>query len=232
MTWNLRGYPEKDPASRAWFSTELAKLAPDVLCIQEIADQAKVTAFMTTEPHFTKVAFLDSPDGQDNAIFGDDQVAVNPLARPTGFQHPAAAAYVTCGGFDATVITVHLSWTDKVRREQEKALLKNFVAEARKADPDVLVAGDFNTEQPDIGELASSCGLKVMVPGNVTTTGTTHAGHRYDWLLVSPDLADEEAIGAEIVIFSTADLSTAKKVSDHLPVKARFRTEEQFKDRK
>jgi len=231
MTWNVRGYPEKDAASRDWFSAELARLAPDVLCIQEIANQSKINTFMSTERRFTRVAFADSPDGQDNAILGCDAVMIQDLPDPQDFQHPAQAAFITCGGFDGTVVTVHLSWTNTARREQEKRLLKGIVVAAFKTDPDVIVAGDFNTEEPDIDQLATSCGLKVMVPANVTTASTTHAGHRYDWFLVSPDLADEEAIGAEIVTFSNADLGPATKTSDHLPVRARFRKDERFRDR-
>jgi len=37
-------------------------------------------------------------------------------------------------------------------------------------------------------------------------------------------LADEEAIGAEIITLAAADLPAAKKVFDHLLVRARFRT--------
>jgi len=231
MTWNLRGYPEKDSAVRGWFTAELARLSPHVICIQEIADQARVSTFMTTERNFSKFAFSDSSDGQDNAILACDAVAIRDLPDPQGFQHPAQTAYVSLGGFDATIITVHLSWLDTTKREAEKRLLKEVVAQALKTDPDVIVCGDFNTQEPDISGLATSCGLQVMSPKNVATAGTTHAGNRYDWFLVSPDLADEEAAGAEIVTFSGTDLSTAKKVSDHLPVRAWFRTDARFRDR-
>lgn len=230
MTWNVRGYPEHDAGARAWFSSTLNRLAPDVLCIQEISGQNNVSQFLATEHRFTRVAFKDSRDSQDNAVFGDDAVEVRQLPTPTGFQHPAQVAYVTCGGFDATVVTVHLSWTDKAKRETEKVLLQGVVAQALKTDPDVVVCGDFNTEEPDISALASSCGLKVMVPRNITSASTTHAGHRYDWFLISPDLEAEEAIGAEIVTFPATDLSISTKVSDHLPVRARFRPDERFRD--
>ncbi len=232
MTWNVRGYPEKDAATRTWFSKQLADLAPGVLCIQEISDQSKITTFMSAESRFIKYAFSDSSDGQDNAIFVDSAADIKPLATPAGFQHPAAVAYVTSDGFDAVVVTVHLSWTDVSKRAREKQLLRGVVADALKIDPDVIVTGDFNTQRPDIDELAADCGLKVMVPGNVATAATTHAGSRYDWVLISPDLASEEAIGAEIVSFSGSDLTAAKKASDHLPVRAQFSTDQRFKDRK
>ena len=106
-----------------------------------------------------------------------------------------------------------------------------MVTEALKKDPDVIVVGDFNTTERDIEELAGSIGMKVMVPAGQDGVGTTHAGNRYDHFLVSPDLADEEAVGCHIETFEGEDLKTAKEVSDHLPVLARFRTEARFRDR-
>jgi exonuclease III len=71
-----------------------------------------------------------------------------------------------------------------------------------------------------------------MVPIGQNGIGTTHAGHRYDHFLVSADLANEEAVGCHIRTFGGDDLETAKKVSDHLPVLAEFRTDSRFRDRK
>ena len=87
VTWNLRGYPESEQAARDWFHQELAKLMPDVLCVQEIANQTKVNQFLSSESRFGKVAFLDSSDGQDNAIFAASDVAVEDMPDPMGF-HP------------------------------------------------------------------------------------------------------------------------------------------------
>jgi exonuclease III len=61
--------------------------------------------------------------------------------------------------------------------------------------------------------------------------GTTHANNRYDHFLVSPDLASEEALSCGIQTFAGADLEIAKRVSDHLPVLARFSTDTKYKDR-
>ena len=71
----------------------------------------------------------------------------------------------------------------------------------------------------------------VMVPPGQDGQGTTHAGNRYDHILISPDLANEEAISARIVTYEGADLETAKGVSDHLPVVGRFRVDMRFRDR-
>jgi endonuclease/exonuclease/phosphatase family metal-dependent hydrolase len=231
VTWNLRGYPETRSADRRWFTRELDGLHPDVICVQEIANQAKVDTFQAKEKHSASVAFSDSSDGQDNAIFADDRVTLEDLPDPTGFQHPAQAAYVAYRGFDAVVVTVHLSWTNAALREQEKALLKDVVTEALQKDPDVIICGDFNTTEPGIEELAQAIGMQVMVPAGQEGIGTTWAGNRYDHFLISPDLASEEAVSCRIVTFSGGDLTTAKRVSDHLPVLAVFRADSVFRDR-
>jgi len=232
VTWNVRGYPEKEQAQRQWFHQQLIEMNADVLCIQEIANQDKVNQLLATEERFKKVAFLDSSDGQDNAVFCTTSVGMEDIPDPNGFQHPAQATYVSCGGFDAVIVTIHLSWTNVEMREKEKSLLHNIVLQMLKKDPDVIIVGDFNTEEEGILELAQSIDMKVMVPPGQDGIGTTHAGHRYDHFLISPDLANEEAVGCHIKTFTGGELETAKKVSDHLPVLAEFRTDSRFKDRK
>jgi exonuclease III len=231
LTWNVRGYPEKEADRREWFSRQLAKTKPNVLCVQEIANQGSVQAFLTTEVAFKRCAFLDSSDGQDNAIFVASSVGMEDIPDPQGFQHPAQEAYVWCGGFDATVVTVRLSWTDVAMREQEKELLRGVVTDALARDPDVIIVGDFNTTEQGIGELAQAIGMLVMVPPGQDGVGTTHAGNRYDHFLISKDLADEEAITCRIETYSGDALEMAKPVSDHVPVIAWFRTDEAFRDR-
>lgn len=230
-TWNVRGYPENKQSDKDWFSQKLTELNPDAICIQEIANQNKVNTFLADEGHFASVAFFDSDDGQDNAIFSAQGVEMEDMLDPDGFQHPAQAAYVTYKGFDAVIVTVHLSWTDTAMREQEKLLLKNVVVEMLNKDPDVIIVGDFNTKEQGIQKLADSIGMKVMVPSGQDGVGTTHAGNRYDHFLISPDLADEEAVSCRIQTFTGDDLETAKSVSDHLPVLALFRAQSKFRDR-
>ena len=230
-TWNVYGYPETAADRRAWFSARLAELDPDVLCVQEIANEDRVAAFLETEAGFVAAAFKDSSDGQDNAIFVKSGAAVVDLPDPEGFQHPAQAAYVCCGGLDAVIVTVHLTWSDVDRREAEKELLATVVAELMAVDPDVMVAGDFNTTEAGMEELAVACGMTVMVPDGQDGVGTTDGGNRYDHFLVSPDLAQEEAISCRIETFDGHDEAMVFRVSDHLPVLAEFATGARFRDR-
>jgi len=64
------------------------------------------------------------------------------------------AVYISYKGFDAVVITVHLSWTNKEKRKKEKLLLKSVVSNMLQRDPDVIIVGDFNTKEEGIQELA------------------------------------------------------------------------------
>ena len=52
---------------------------PDIICIQEIANQDRVATFLATEKHFKSCAFQDSADGQDNAIFVDGLIDINDI---------------------------------------------------------------------------------------------------------------------------------------------------------
>ena len=231
VSWNVRGYPEKQQEHRTWFTNQLLKLSPDVICVQEIANRERVNSFLATEEGFTQAAFLNSSDGQDNAIFTSASVTIRDIPDPSGFQHPVQAAYISDKGFDAVIVTVHLSWTNVAMREQEKVLLNKVVSEMKRLDPDVIIAGDFNTKEKGIQALAKATGLKVMIPYGQDDVGTTHANNRYDYFLVTPDLAEEEAVSCRIETYSGNDLTKAKKTSDHLPVIARFRTDEKFMDR-
>jgi len=191
-----------------------------------------VNKFLAHEPGFDKAAFQDvRADGKDNVIFFAPDVQMIDLADPPGFLHRAQAAYFRYQGFDAVIITIHLAWTDKEQRAKERELLTNVVRQALEADPDVIIAGDFNTtEEPGdtILGLANALGLEILMPEN-TTIDTTYAGNNYDYILVSPDLFNEEALNdCRIVVFD--DEQIASKVSDHRPVIAGFRTDLAYSD--
>jgi len=233
-TWNLRGYPETAPDRAQWFTTTLSDIGPDILCVQEIANQDRVDTFLSTEG-FATAAFQDSSDGMDNAIFFANGIYVENMLDPEGFQHPAQEAYFRYQGLDAVLITVHLSWSDTARRAAERQLLVGVVNSALERDPDVIVAGDFNTTGAPgdtISGLAAELGLEVLIPNNMGSVGTTYAAdiHTYDYVLVSPDLYNEEALGSHICVFAHDDAQIARDVSDHRPVIAAFCADLRYRD--
>lgn len=230
LTWNIRGYPEKKEGRRNWFSEQLQKIDPDLICVQEIKNKQVVEEFLQKEG-FAKYAFKDRPsDGKDNAIFANEYVQIRDIADPQGFQHLAQAAYVRSNGFDAVIITVHLSCLDKDKRNQEKELLGKVVSDMLRIDPDVLICGDFNIKEKEIEELSAHLGMEVMEPENQEGVGTMHTGNRYDYFLISPDLVSEEAQTCHIEVFGESELAIAKQVSDHLPVIAYFSNALEFSD--
>ncbi len=167
-----------------------------------------------------------------NAIFAAEWIEFEDIPDPNGFKHPVQAAFIAYEGFDAIIVTLHLMFTDLAVREQEKVLLQSVVNDMLQRDPDVIIAGDFNITEAEIQELADSLGMQVMVPPDQDGVGTTHGangGNRYDHFLISPDLANEEAISCEIQVYSDEEI--AKKVSDHMPVLAIFNVEYEYKDR-
>jgi endonuclease/exonuclease/phosphatase family metal-dependent hydrolase len=235
-TWNLRGYPETAPDRAQWFTTTLSDIGPDILCVQEIANQDRVDIFLAVEG-FATAAFQDSSDGMDNAIFFANGIYVEDMPDPERFQHPAQEAYFRYRGLDAVLITVHLSWSDTAKRAAERQLLVGVVNSALERDPDVIVAGDFNTTGTPgdtISGLAAELGLEVLIPNNMGRVGTTYASdiHTYDYVLVSPDLYNEEALGSHICVFTHDDAQIARAVSDHRPVIAAFCTDLRYRDYK
>ncbi len=231
VTWNIRGYPENKRPHTDWFHRQLSKMAVDVLCVQEVANLERVEDLRSRDDRLARSAFADSPSGTDNAILCVDKVMLEGLADPVGFQHPPQVAWVSWKGFDAVVVSLHLSWKDRSLRRQEIQRLGDLLADVRAIDPDILLAGDFNLTEDAIESLAEQIGMEVMTPPHQRGLGTVHTGRRYDYFLLSPDLANEEFVSVHIETFSGDDLAIAKQVSDHLPVVAWFRVDEHFRDR-
>lgn len=231
-TWNVQSYPEVPAEERTWFTNQLKAINADILCIDEIANDKVVSQFETTEG-YAQVTFQNTSDSQDNAIFCRTGVGMESMTPPAGFQHLPAMAYVWSDGFDAVIVAVHLSFKDLAMRQQEKVALAQVVTAAMAKDPDVIVLGDFNTTPGDMRQLADSLHMTIMKVDNPDSVTTT-AKNRYDYILLSADLASEEADGciAHIVVPDAPQQELAWKVSDHRPVMAQFRTDARFKDRR
>lgn len=229
-TWNIRGYPERQAEDTEWFHEQMNKLGAEVLCVQEIANSQRVGELLAKDTHFTQGVCPDLAGGQENAILAVREITLKKLEVPRGFQHPVQAAFVAYRGFDAVVVTIHLAW-DESRRLDEMRLLEPLVRDMLKIDPDVMIVGDFNLRPAEARSLAERLGMSVLLGSNQAAGGTVYSGNSYDYFLISPDLAAEEAQGATVVVFDGADLEIARRVSDHMPVLAFFACDERFRDR-
>lgn len=230
-SWNLRGYPEQSPSLRHWFSQSLESLYTDILCVQEIGNQKNISEFLATEQGFDKVAFKNSSNDQDNAIFFAPTVQMIELPDLGGFVYPAQAAYFKYRGLDAVIINIHLAHTWE-KRIKERDLLVSIGRQALQVDPDVIIAGDFNTTgKPGdtIWGLASALGFKVAIPRNSSIGTLYNSGKTYDYILISPDLYLEEA-GPCCIIPTFDDEARAQAVSDHRPVSMCYWASSSFSD--
>lgn len=230
-TWNVRGYPETAPKDIDWFSHQLAELQADVLCVQEIASEARVATFLANHSEYENRVFVDSHSVHDNAIFATETIILEGLDVPDGFLHPPQVAYVARDGFDAVIVTLHLAWEPTERRYGEMRLLGPLVRDLLAIDPDVMLVGDFNLLPGQAQALAGRLGMTVLLGRNQSAVGTMFSGNSYDYFFISPDLAEEEAQGAAVVTFDRADLEAARRVSDHMPVLGFFSCDERFRDR-
>jgi endonuclease/exonuclease/phosphatase family metal-dependent hydrolase len=228
MTWNVRGYPEpkKSPERIALFSSTLSTYAPDILCIQEIANADCVSTFTRTEVGYQQAAFTDvASDGQDNAVFARTGTWMTDVQDPNGFEHRAQLAFFSSSGAAAVsgyVLSVHLSFKDSAARTRERSALVSWALPLVNAGLSVIIAGDFNTTTTagnTIDELAQSLGMTVIRPTS-PITATTYAGSAYDWVLVTPSLARTWCIKASVVSFANETL--AREVSNHRPVLVTF----------
>ncbi|MCK5245775.1 PKD domain-containing protein, partial [Candidatus Bipolaricaulota bacterium] len=209
MTWNVRGYPENSsyPERRVWFTSTIAGLDADILCIQEINGTAQ--DFIQRE-YVTSGFLNDTSDSMDNAVFFSSDVTASDWPDPSGFQHPAQSAFFEISGLSGYVITFHFAWTDTTQRANERVLLATVVSDYLALDPDLIIAGDFNTtgaSGDSIGELVRDTGLVWIEPVNYDSVGTTYSGKRYDHILVSPSVADAWDILATIVTFTDETMS-------------------------
>jgi endonuclease/exonuclease/phosphatase family metal-dependent hydrolase len=239
VTWNVK-WSRQDPA--AWLRGRLTEFDADVLCLQEIAESS-ANRLQLQSLGFSQCAPKEYKAGDENAVFGRHGVSITPVAVSglEYFTHPPAVVYLASRGLDTSIIVVHLKEgndsKDRMKREEEMDQLVQLVVCRLRADPDVMIVGDFNVERPEAERLVDKLEAGTRTGGGSqewilepvdAPQGTTKGRHTYDYFLLSPDLAGEEAAGFSVGLPGNAMNWSA---SDHRPVIGRFRTDAQFQDR-
>ena len=193
------------------------------------------------------MSFEDTSDSMNNAIYTGPGVRLDCSGNLNleGVRHPPHMAHVTVGDADFTVLSVHLSYNkgDAASSAEELKIIMAWVrAQAAKpgADPDFIVAGDFNLPTGKGKEFSArsgdrswepieealGLGYTALVDEPTSRHGREGASNNYDHFLVSDDFLDEELIVAGAV--STAEVVMAEKeagtrASDHFPIALTFR---------
>lgn len=255
VSWNVqtlgkKASKAKKEALRLGLARALAGAGPSILAAQEIANDKGAETLSRQLPGEGRgwtMSFEDTSDSMNNAIFTGPGVRLDcsgNLDIP-GVQHPAHMAHVTVGDADFTVLSVHLSYAkgDAGASAAELRLIMDWVrAQAAKpgADPDFIVAGDFNlptgrgkTLSARAGdrswepiEETLGAGFTALVDEPTSRRGREDAANNYDHFIVSDSFLTEELIAAgavdekEVVM---AELSAGARASDHFPIALTFR---------
>ena len=118
---------------------------------------------------------------------------------------------------DPDEVTYELNWLDDVFRN---------VRDDGRGEDDVIMLGDFNASDSELGELGSVIGLHAVVRDTPTNTRGTQ---QYDNVLFSlPATSEFTGRGGVYDFYNQLDLTMdeALKISDHLPVWAEFGLQE------
>lgn len=255
VSWNVqtlgkKASKKKKDALRLSLGRALAGQGPMILAAQEIANDKGAETLSRQLPGEGRgwtMSFEDTSDAMNNAIFTGPGVKLDCSSNLMleGVRHPPHMAHVTVGDVDFTLLSVHLSYDkgDASASAEELKLIMNWVrAQAAKpgADPDFVVAGDFNLPTGEGKKLsarsgdrswepledAMGAGFTALVDEPTSRHGREGASNNYDHFLVSDDFLNEELVVAGAV--STAEVALAEReagarASDHFPIALTFR---------
>ncbi|MBI3288946.1 MAG: endonuclease/exonuclease/phosphatase family protein [Elusimicrobia bacterium] len=255
VSWNVQvlgknASAAKKSALRLGLGRALRGSAPTLLAVQEISNDAGARALARQLPGEGKnwtTSFTDSSDSQNNALYFGPGIRVDcsrSLDLP-GVLHPPRMAHVTVQNADFTVLSIHLTYA-KGKAAASAAELKIILAWLRaemakpNADPDFIIAGDFNlptrkgkTLSMRSGEtswapLEDSIGpgVTALIDDPTSRHGRENIANNYDHFIVTDDFMKEELVEAAAI--SPADIALAEReagtrASDHFPIAMTFR---------
>ncbi|MBI3563859.1 MAG: hypothetical protein HY079_01525 [Elusimicrobia bacterium] len=252
VSWNIQTFGRRaSPKRRRAIAGALAAILggdrrPTVLAAEEIANADSSELLETMLPRGWTASFQDTEDAMDNGVYAGPGAAVDCAFTLDGFAHPPRVAHLTVGDADFTLVVVHLAYEkgDASVSDAELLRLQEWVeAEAAKpgADPDFVIAGDFNLPTRS-GKAASARAsaaswtpLEDVLDGRLaalvdepTSRGRgREAVNNYDHFLVSRSFRQQlllEAGRLDERLVLDAEESAGARASDHFPIALTFRT--------
>ncbi|UPT74561.1 MAG: hypothetical protein M0D55_02170 [Elusimicrobiota bacterium] len=255
VSWNVQALGKKAPkkkkdALRYGLQRAFAGAGPSILAAQEVANDKGAETLSRQLPDEGRgwtMSFEDTKAAMNNAIYAGPGVRIDCSGNLEleGVRHTPHMAHVTAGDADFTVLSVHLSYDkgdSSASAEELRRIMAWVRAQAAKpgADPDFVIAGDFNMATAS-GKLVSKragerswetveesmgAGFTALVDEPTSRHGREGAANNYDHFLVSDDFMDEELVVAGAV--SSAEVEAAEKqagtrASDHYPIAMTFR---------
>lgn len=255
VSWNVqtlgkKASKAKKDALRLGLGRALGGAGTMVFAAQEVANDKGAETLSRQLPGEGRgwtMSFEDTSDSMNNAIFAGPGATIDCSGNLNleGVRHPPHMAHITAGDADFTLLSVHLSYAkgDASASVAELKLIMDWVrAQAARpgADPDFIVAGDFNlptgkgkefsmrSADRSWGPIEDSLGpgFTALVDEPTSRHGRSGAANNYDHFLVSDDFLEEELVAAGAV--SSAEVALAEReagtrASDHFPIALTFR---------
>lgn len=250
VSWNVQALGKSLPQKRKKaLSLAIARLlsgqTPTVFAAQEVANDAgsrALTRMLPGEGRGWTASFENTSAAMNNAVYAGPGTRVDcgGNLELEGVTHPPHMAHVTVGAADFTLVSVHLTYA-KGDASASLAELDKILAWAREqaarpgADPDFVIAGDFNLPTNKGKTLSARSGSGAWTPLDdalggdfiplvddlTSRSGRTGAANNYDHFLVSTDFAAEELLDAgvlDVAAVHAAEAEGGSRTSDHYPI--------------
>jgi endonuclease/exonuclease/phosphatase family metal-dependent hydrolase len=147
------------------------------------------------------------------------------------FEREPFVAFFRSGNFDFKLVNNHIKPEDVSAEFSRLAVVINDIYDSS-SEKDVIVLGDMNADGSyfDEDNLAVTFPLWIQLIGNDEDTTVAISDNTYDRMMTRDTTANVEYTGKSGVFrwdaeYGVTDNSFIKKVSDHYPVYAEFRTD-------
>lgn len=220
----------------------LEALRAQVSCLTQVLWKAVVSEKVGQGRAAEYYAFLYRTDRVQEAVGLQGSY---PEVSPTDFSREPFFATFVVGNFDFTLVTVHVTWgSSSAQRTAEVMRLADVWEYVQENDPfedDILLMGDFNRDKPTHSafDALRALGAAHLIAGcDVFTTYSTKpdqiGASWYDNIWMDPTYTSHEYTGVSSVDYTYTryyqdaecpHLEVRKKISDHCPVWAEFRTD-------
>ncbi|MFH1440849.1 MAG: endonuclease/exonuclease/phosphatase family protein [Candidatus Omnitrophota bacterium] len=147
------------------------------------------------------------------------------------FEREPFIAYFRSGNFDFKIVDNHIKPEDVSAELNHLSAVINKIYDSS-FERDVIVVGDMNADGSYFNEnnLAKVFPAEVQLIGNNEDTTVAVSDNTYDRMMICNTTSDVEYAGKSGVFrwdaeYGITDVSFVKKVSDHYPVYALFRTD-------
>lgn len=250
VSWNLQRFgrrvsQKRRQAMRLALPRLLAGTAPTVLAVQELSNDrgaALLLGMLPGDGRGWTMSFQDTSAALNNGVFAGPgaRVGCGGNLELEGVAHPPHMAHVTIGDADFTLVSVHLTYAggDAAASHAELERILAWVrAQAARpgADPDFVIAGDFNLPTRAGKELSARAGSGAWTPLDgaigddfialvdepTSRSGRSGEANNYDHFLVSADFAAEELLDAgalDKAVLHAAEAQGGSRSSDHYPI--------------